>query len=157
MVTDRYTAKQVIRLTGVSYQTLNLWAKSGFIRPSVTGSAGRGTDRIYNFEDLVSLKVARDLRNAGVSTKALPRIINRVREFGIADSLAGIKFMVIGKDIEVMAGDRTLTSVLRRPGQMSFAFVVDVPKIIVELKKTAKSESSPPRIKRGLRSSRRAS
>src|SRR5664279_3290332 len=74
-VTEGYTAKQVTAVTGVSYQTLNLWARTGLVEPSIAQAAGTGTERIYSFRDLIALKLAVELRKGGVTTSALRKVI----------------------------------------------------------------------------------
>src|ERR1035438_6970559 len=66
-VTEGYTAKQVTAITGVSYQTLNHWARTGLVEPSIAQAAGSGSERIYSFRDLIALKLAGELRKNGVS------------------------------------------------------------------------------------------
>lgn len=66
-----FTASQVVKLTSVPYSTLNLWAKKGLVEPSVSPGTGTGSERVYSFSDLVALKVAFELRKAGVSTSSL--------------------------------------------------------------------------------------
>jgi DNA-binding transcriptional MerR regulator len=79
-VAEGYTVKRVLAITHVSYQTLNLWAKTGLIQPSITKAAGSGTERVYSFRDLVALKVIVALRSAGVTTKSLVRIVQFLLE-----------------------------------------------------------------------------
>jgi DNA-binding transcriptional MerR regulator len=57
-----YTAGEVSKLTGIPYARLDYWARSGFLRPSVSGGNGKGSKRLYAFRDIVALRTARELR-----------------------------------------------------------------------------------------------
>lgn len=128
-----FTARQVVKLTGVPYSTLNLWAKNGLVEPSVSEAKGTGTERVYSFSDLVALKVAFELRKSGVSTSSLQKVVNFLREQAeIQKPLAETRLVVTGRDVAIVEkGD--LVSVLSRPGQAYLSFVVDLPQMLGEL------------------------
>ncbi|MEW6226585.1 MAG: MerR family transcriptional regulator [Bacillota bacterium] len=60
----------VARLTGLTCGQLDYWDRTGFIRPSLAPAAGRGSARLYSFQDVV-LRVAKELRGAGVALQRL--------------------------------------------------------------------------------------
>jgi DNA-binding transcriptional MerR regulator len=75
---------QVVRVLGVSRRQLQYWAETGLVAPSVRT---RGGHRRYTFEDLVALKAAKQLIDAGVSVQrirsslgSLKRILPQVRQ-----------------------------------------------------------------------------
>src|ERR1039457_3471065 len=97
---DGYTAKQVTAMTGVSYQTLNLWARIGLVEPSIARAAGTGTERIYNFRDLIALKLAVELRKGGVTTRALHRVIAFLKKSkGLENHLSEARLVVTQNDV----------------------------------------------------------
>jgi DNA-binding transcriptional MerR regulator/predicted RNase H-like HicB family nuclease len=65
----------VLRLTGVSYRNLDYWARTGLVRSSVRSARGKGTRRVYAFEDLVALRLVRKLRQAGIPLQAIRRAV----------------------------------------------------------------------------------
>jgi DNA-binding transcriptional MerR regulator len=126
-VPQGYTTKQVTRVTGVSAQTLHLWAKSGFIEPSIVGSAGRGSARVYSPQDLVALRVARELRKSGVSTHSLKLVIKNLRRLKDLENPQTKAHLVIeGSDVLMVDSDDQRVSILRKPGQACFAYVLDL-------------------------------
>ena len=128
-----FTARQVVKLTGVPYSTLNLWAKNGLVRPSVASGSGTGTERIYNFSDLVALKVAFGLRKAGVTTSSLKKVVDFLRhEANMDKPLSEARLIVSGRDV-AMVREGELVSVLSRPGQSYLKFVVDLPQVLGDL------------------------
>jgi DNA-binding transcriptional MerR regulator len=137
-ISDRYTAKQVTAITGVSYQTLNLWAKTGLVEPSIARAAGTGSERIYSFGDLIALKLAVELRKSGVTTRALRKVIDFLRgSNGLENPLSEARLVVTESDIVLVRSSKELVSVLKKPGQAYLAFVLDLPRTIIELKEAA--------------------
>jgi DNA-binding transcriptional MerR regulator/predicted RNase H-like HicB family nuclease len=65
----------VLRLTGISYRNLDYWARTGLVRASIRPAGGRGTRRVYAFEDLVALRVVKQLRSAGIPLQAIRRAV----------------------------------------------------------------------------------
>jgi len=129
-----YTTKRVLAITGVPYQTLNLWAKTGLIQPSIADAAGSGTERVYGFRDLVALKVAVALRSGGVTTKSLFRVIRFLQEHTDYESpLSEARLVVTASDVLLVRSNEELISTLRKPGQSYFAFVVDLPKAVIDV------------------------
>lgn len=131
-----FSPREVIRLTGVPYSTLNLWAKNGLIVPSIADGSGSGNERIYGINDLVALRVAFELRKAGVTTRSLQKVVNFVRKNGNeSKSLAHARLIVVGNDVFDVQSDHQLISALRNPGQACLSFVVDLPRTLGELSK----------------------
>lgn len=135
-----FTPRQVTRLTGVPYSTLNLWANKGLLRPSVSEGIGSGSERVYSFRDLVALKVAFALRKAGITTSSLEKVVQFLRNAeGMDHPLAEARLIVTGRDVVAVKGDRELMSVLSQPGQSCLSFVVDLSRTLGELAQIARS------------------
>lgn len=133
-----FTARQVVKLTGVPYSTLNLWAKKGLVQPSVSPGTGTGSERVYSFSDLVALKVAFELRKAGVSTSSLKKVIQFLSENeGYEKPLANARLVVSGRDVIVVRNSNELVSALSKPGQSCLSFVVDLPRTLGDLAEIA--------------------
>ncbi len=65
----------VLTLTGASYRMLDYWARTSLVRSSIRQAAGKGTRRVYAFEDLVALRLVRRLRDAGIPLQAIRRAV----------------------------------------------------------------------------------
>ena len=57
---------------------MDYWAQ-GFIVPSVAEAKGTGSERRYSFADLIALRTARILRDAGLSTEALKPAMQAIK------------------------------------------------------------------------------
>src|ERR1041384_2470738 len=114
-----WTAGQVARLSGVPYRTVDYWATTGFIPPSVQAAHGRGQWRGYAFRDLVQLRVAKRLRDAGISLQGLRKINACLQEeSGLEAPLADMYLVTNGRDVyEVRCGKDAVWSLVQAPGQ----------------------------------------
>jgi DNA-binding transcriptional MerR regulator len=129
-----FTPRQVTHFTGVPYSTLNLWAKNGLVSPSIDKGTGTGSERIYSFSDLVALKVAFEIRKAGVTTASLKKVVQFLREKqGMEKPLSEARLVVSGRDVLFVRNDKQLISALGSPGQSCLSFVVDLPLLLGEL------------------------
>src|SRR5258706_16122648 len=123
---DGFSARQAVQLTGLPYATLDYWDRTNFLKPSIVAASGKGSDRIYSFPDIVALRVAVDLRRGGLSLQAMRRVGDYLRRRDdLADSLASTYLVTDGTDVFERRGD-DLLSVLRRPGQGCFHFVLSL-------------------------------
>jgi len=130
-----FSSSQVEQLTGIGVKTLHFWDRSGFLSPSVGQAHGSGSRRIYSFQDLVALRVAAQLREAGISLQALRKIVAVLRDMQGLDHPLSEAFLVTnGRDVYVKRG-ADLVSVLRQRDQLYWAFVIDVGKTIRALRR----------------------
>lgn len=99
-----YGVAAVLRLTGVSYRNLDYWATTGLVRSSIRSAAGKGTRRVYAFEDLVALRVVKMLRDAGVPLQAIRRAV-RYLQAHANRPLTTLALVAEGKKILALTDD----------------------------------------------------
>ena len=134
MLLKHFRAGQVVKITGVKYRTLDYWTRSGFMKPSVQTAKGTGTDRLFSFRDVIAVKVAHELRQAGVSLQALRRVVSYLRRYKKTEQpLAECRLVVKDNDVLWCENDQELISALRSPGQHVFRFVVDLGTVTREI------------------------
>jgi len=71
-----FQTRDVVQLLGISRRQLQYWAQTGLVAPSAHTPGGHGR---YSFADLVALKTAKRLIDAGVSVQGLRRSITALR------------------------------------------------------------------------------
>ncbi len=131
---EGFSTAQVERLTHIGAKTLHFWDRTGFLSPSVLGAHGTGSRRIYSFRDLVALRVAAQLRDAGISLQSLRKVVSALREMhGLEHPLAETYLVTNGHDVFERRGDEVM-SVLRAPGQVMFTFVIDLTRTVDALR-----------------------
>jgi hypothetical protein len=120
---------------GYTLRDPELLARVGLINPSVSLARGSGSRRIYNFQDLVAIRVALKLRRAGIFGKAMVRILDVLRRAGF-DSPANVTMDVTPDgDVVVKLGSGERVSARRRPGQLVLDFTCDCRKEVAELQR----------------------
>jgi len=128
------TVKQAAVVLNISTSKLNFWDKTDFIRPSVMEHRGRLPIRYYTFQDLVALRVANQLREAGISLQALREVVHRLQAIdGEKNPLAKVRLVAIGDDVYECRNDKELISMLKKPGQSAMKFVLDLKDTVREL------------------------
>lgn len=76
-VSDFYRTRDVIDIVGISRRQLQYWAQTRLVEPSAKTPGGH---RRYSFADLVALKAAKRLIDAGVSVQRIRASIQALRE-----------------------------------------------------------------------------
>ena len=73
---EHFRTSDVLEILGVSRRQLQYWAQTDLIAPSAQTPGGHGR---YSFEDLVALKAAKRLIDAGVSVQRIRKSIGALR------------------------------------------------------------------------------
>ncbi len=136
-----FNTKTVVKLTGLTQRQIDYWDRTHFIKPSIKEAAGHGTGRLYSFEDIVQLKVAKTLIDKGVSLQKIRKAITYLKKNfpDIKKPLAEMRFLTDGDTIFVLADkkEKILDTLAR--GQMVFALALG--ELIEELKGDVKKIS----------------
>lgn len=73
---ELYRSREVAQILGISRRQLQYWAKTDLVRPS---QCTQGGHHRYSFQDLIALKAAKRLIDAGVSVQRLRESIRALR------------------------------------------------------------------------------
>ena len=131
-----FSARDVAQLVGVQESRVRYWAQTGFVGPS-DKVAGRA---VYNFQDLVSVKAAKELLDGGISLQQARKNLEALRAQwpGISRPLAqlrvrsdGDKLIVSGEDgtYEPLSGQLVMDFALEDlAGQLADLTVPEAPK-----------------------------
>jgi DNA-binding transcriptional MerR regulator len=105
---DAYDSKTASRIAGVSLRQIQYWDEQGFIRPSVRLADGRGTKRLYSFQDLICLKVIKDLSHHGFSLQKIRRCLKPLKEYSARTNrpMESLKYLTDGEELFVITNDR---------------------------------------------------
>ncbi|HTZ39700.1 MAG TPA: MerR family transcriptional regulator [Syntrophales bacterium] len=129
-----FNSKTVARITGLSTRQIDYWDRTHFIKPSVREAAGYGSARIYSFEDLVQLKVAKSLLANGISLQRIRKAVWYLRKTmpDLQRPLSDLKFLTDGATIFVLTKDSNVIIDTLKNGQVVFA--VQLGQLIDELR-----------------------
>jgi len=145
-----YSKKQAMVITGVTAKQIAHWASTGVITPSVKSGIGKGNRREYSFKDLVQLKVARRLRDGGLSLNKIRRTVEYLRKNfpETASPLAEFRFLTDGKDLFRMTKDpAVMLDALSGQLVWSFAFGQIVDKVRGDVERLMPSRTEKVRIR----------
>jgi len=119
------------KLTGLTKRQLQYWDERDLVRPSLAAGQGRGHRRLYDFRDLVSLRVAADLRRQGVSLQAIRAVVTHLRTLDYRHSLAAVRCWAW--DGQLYFEEAATVRAGRRPEQVLASYAVPVPAIVGRL------------------------
>ena len=146
MTSEGFRGPQVCAIVGITYRQLDYWARTDLLRPSLADAKGSGTQRLYSYQDLLELKMIKQLLDAGVKLQQARRAIACLRESG--GDLASAN-LVIGAEGTVLARSGEEIVDLLRGGQGVFNIVPLAPVVdevnaaIVRMEDARRSEPAP--------------
>ena len=150
IVRQSFSTAEAARLTGLSARQLDHWDRQGFLRPSLERASGYGSARRYSFADIVRLRVAARLRNAGHRPAEDPPLrggAHRASSPKAPADLAEARLLVAGNRVLWARSDRELVDLLKE-GQMVLVFslgeaVADAAGAVERLVREVESEDLP--------------
>jgi len=124
----------VCGLTGLTKRQLDYWDRVHFIKPSVREASGYGSVRLYSFNDVVQLRVAKTLKDQGISLQKIRKSILYLKKHfpDIKKPLAELRFITDGQNIFVLTEDRKVMLDTTLKGQL--VMTIAIGKIIETLK-----------------------
>lgn len=125
-----FTSRSVRVLTRLTARQLQYWDETGFLKPSISRRKGRGTLRLYSFQDLVALRVAAELRGA-LPLQTLRRLVAYLRQLDYKLPLAELHFWV-GQGT-VYFREAGVTREARRPEQSLIEGTVQIREVLADL------------------------
>ncbi len=95
-----FTSRQVSVVTGLTHRQLHYWRKTGLVTPS---HRTRGGHARYSFTDLVALRAARQLLDAGISLQHIRRSIGSLQQLlpTLKQPLAELSIIATGEVVLV--------------------------------------------------------
>jgi DNA-binding transcriptional MerR regulator len=117
-----YRVPEVCRIVGISYRQLDYWARTELVTPSIRDAKGSGSQRLYSFRDLVSLKVIKSLLDTGVSLQRVRRAVDYLAAMG--KPTTGVTLMSDGTGVYEAHSPEAVVDLLNK-GQGVFAIAVD--------------------------------
>ncbi len=117
-----YRVPEVCRIVGISYRQLDYWARTELVTPSVRDAHGSGTQRLYSFQDLVSLRVIKSLLDTGISLQRVRKAVEYLQEMDRPPH--GVTLMSDGKGVYEASSPEAVVDLLKK-GQGVFAIALD--------------------------------
>jgi predicted RNase H-like HicB family nuclease len=125
-MTNSFNSKTVSKILGIPIRVIDYWDRTNFIKPSINEASGYGSIRLYSFTDLIQFRVAKFLRDQGLSLQKIRKSLNFLRKHlpEIEKPLAQLRFLTDGEEIFVLTNkDRKIINTLKK-GQYVFAIAI---------------------------------
>ncbi len=136
MADQGYRVPDVTKIVGISYRQLDYWARTGLVRPSVKDAQGSGTQRLYSFQDLATLRLIKRMLDSGVNLQQIRKAMSTLKE--LKEPALGTTLVSDGSRIYSVESPEAVVDLLAK-GQGVFAIAVD--KIWTELEGTLQKGS----------------
>ena len=121
-----FPEKRAAELAGVTPRKLLYWDLTNVVRPTIHRRLSIRTNvRLYNFEDMVALLVAAELRARGCSLQHVRKVVRHLRTRGYERPLAELQFATLGKEIYFRHPDGSWEGD-RHPDQLVLRQVLDL-------------------------------
>jgi DNA-binding transcriptional MerR regulator len=135
-----YRVPDVCRIVGITYRQLDYWARTGLVTPSIRDAKGSGSQRLYSFQDLVSLRVIKNLLDTGVSLQRVRKAVEHLRDMDRPPH--GVTLMSDGSGVYEAHSPEAVVDLVNR-GQGVFAIALD--KVWEDLEVTVRKRAGAPK------------
>lgn len=121
-MSQQFTSRQVVALTGISARQLQWWDERGIVVP-----AREGHRRVYSLESLAEVAVIHELRQRGFSLQKMRKVIRFLRhELGksLSETVTGASeyhLLTDGKNLYLETSARQIVDILKNARQPMFA------------------------------------
>lgn len=121
-----FNSKTVSKITGLSFRQIDYWDRTHFIKPSVSEASGYGSVRLYSFNDLIQLKVAKTLMDKGISLQKIRKAITYLKKNipEIEKPLSELRFLTDGDTVFVLTKDKKKIIDALKSGQLVFSIAI---------------------------------
>ncbi|WJW75987.1 helix-turn-helix domain-containing protein [Thiohalobacter sp. IOR34] len=136
MLKQGVSSRQASRITGLTPRQLRYWRETGLLSPSHRTAGGHAR---YSFTDLLALKTARQLRDAGVSVQRIRHCVQALTRFlpQVRQPLHELSLVVTGEVVLVIHDDGAFDAL---SGQQ---WVLPVARFIQEVEAAQRGEAPP--------------
>lgn len=124
---DSFNSKAVSKIIGLPMRVIDYWDRSNFIKPSISEASGYGSVRLYSFTDLIQFRVAKFLRDQGISLQKMRKSLNFLRKHLPREEnpLAKLRFLTDGETIFVLTNkDKEIIDTLKK-GQYVMSIAIE--------------------------------
>ena len=133
-----YTGPQVCKIIGITYRQLDHWTTTKLIKSSLRNIKGSGHHRTYSFEDILKVKIVKNLRDAGMSLQKIRQALTALEKIMGSDSnYSDVTVVSDGQSIYASRDEAEFIDILKK-GQAVFGISLgpvkeEVERIVIDL------------------------
>jgi DNA-binding transcriptional MerR regulator len=129
-----YRGPQACKIVNITYRQLDYWTRTDLVSPSISPATGSGTQRLYSFNDLLQLKVIKQLLDAGMSLQKVREALDYARTT-LKGDWTKATIVADGNGVYALTSEQEVFDLLRR-GQGVLGAVVAVDAVSKDLQGT---------------------
>jgi len=119
-----YKSQDVCKLTGLTYKQLDYYDRTNFLKPSINKALGYGSKRMYSFNDLLKLKVVKNLLDAGINLHKIRKTKKYLEMTGSGDDFLKVTLISDGNTVFACYSDKEIIDTLNS-GQAVFGIALE--------------------------------
>ena len=133
-----YTGPQVCKIVDISYRQLDHWTTTKLIKASLRSIKGSGHHREYSFEDLLKIKIVKNLRDAGMSLQKIRKALQSLEQIMKTETnYSDITVVSDGTSIYASKNENEFIDILKK-GQAVFGISLgpvteEIEKVVIDL------------------------
>ena len=108
-----FGSHEVCKIIGITYKQLDYYDRTDFVKPSVNKAKGYGTRRMYDFSDLLKLKVIKKLLEAGISLQKIRKTKKYLEDNWKDDGFDKITLISDGSTVYACSSDKDIVDTLK--------------------------------------------
>lgn len=121
-----FDTKATSRITGLSKRQIDYWDRTHFIKPSVKEASGYGSVRLYSFNDLIQMRVAKTLLDKGLTLQKIRKAVTYLKKNmpEVEKPLSELRFLTDGETIFVITKETKRIIDALKSGQFVFSIAL---------------------------------
>ncbi len=108
-----FSGTRAAKVVGITYRQLDYWARTDLVRPSVTDAKGSGSRRQYSYQNLLELKIIKQLLDAGIKLETVRDVFANLRDY-VGDDITSAKIVIDGTAAVLARDDGELIDLVSR-------------------------------------------
>src|SRR5438045_7566206 len=99
-----YSGKAASAIVGITYRQLDYWARTDLVRPSLADASGSGSRRKYSYQDLLELRMIKNLLDAGIRLETVRDVFTNLRSY-VGGDITAANLVIAGSTVVLCDGE----------------------------------------------------
>jgi DNA-binding transcriptional MerR regulator len=113
-----HSGTRAAQIVGITYRQLDYWARTDLVRPSIADASGSGSRRRYSYQDLLELKMIKNLLDAGIRLETVRDVFANVRAY-VGKDIVAANLVISGSTVVLCDGEELVDVVRRGQGVLN--------------------------------------
>ena len=113
-----HSGTRAAQIVGITYRQLDYWARTDLVRPSIADASGSGSRRRYSYQDLLELRMSKNLLDAGIRLETVRDVFANVRAY-VGKDITAANIVISGTQVVLCNGEELVDVVRRGQGVLN--------------------------------------